>query len=111
MSRTIEYIPIPKEKARRGDPIRLETTNLNAMPQNRFEILLDWNDYMGKWIIRIEHINTDTKIAHEPAQLLREYRFEPHVTFFFYDPTGQAKQIDLTNLGRNVRLGVFPIEE
>jgi hypothetical protein len=66
---------------------------------------------MGQWLIRIRHLGTDTLITHSVASLLREYRFEPYVQFIFYDKSDRATEITPANLGRNVKLGVLPIEE
>lgn len=89
----------------------METTNLDAWPQQRFRIRFDWNSQMKRWKVHIRHLETDTIVADDPALLLREYRFEPHVEFVFYDPSNTAKKITPANLGRKVRLGVLPIED
>lgn len=105
---TVETIPIPTEQAKRKEPIRLETTELDAWPGHRFEIRFDWNSELQRWILRVSHENTDREFVRAPACLMREYTLDPYVTFVLFDPANKAERVTPQNLGSEVVLGVFP---
>jgi hypothetical protein len=105
---TVETIPIPTAAAERKAPIRLETTELDAWPGHRFEIRLDWNGHLDRWILRIAHRETGREFVRAPACLMREYALEPYVTFVLFDPANEAERVTPENLGSEVVLGVFP---
>ena len=108
---SFEVIPLPRNEIRRKQPVHIEVTNLDAWPNNRFRIRFDWNNTMGRWVIRIKHVDTDTWIVNGVANLMFEYSLDPYVAFILFDPSNTAKSVTEQNLGRNVRLGVFPKEE
>ncbi|NEU58589.1 phage baseplate plug protein [Halorussus sp. MSC15.2] len=105
---TVETIPIPTEKAKRKEPIRLETTELDAWPGHRFEIRFDWNGQLDRWVLRLTHVETGREFVRAPACLMREYALDPYVTFVLFDPANQAERVTPENLGDGVELGVFP---
>lgn len=84
---------------------------IEAWPGQKFRIQLDWNSVMGRWIVRITHLATDTTFARSPASLMRSYSFEPYISFIFFDPANEADKVSPDNLGRTVKLGVFPLGE
>lgn len=104
-----EIVPLPEEKVEARSPINIQVEP-DVTPGNRFTIRLDWNSRMEQFILRIIHESSGTKVAHGPAKLLWEYDFKNLVSFILYDPTLKARKVTPNNLGRNVRIGIFPLE-
>lgn len=106
-----ETVPIPRSKARNKQPMKLEVEGLDAWPNHRFEIRLDWNDHMKRWLVRLTHLNDDTEFARGPVGIMQSYNYQNYVSFIFFDPSGDASSVRSDNLGDNVVLGVFPRED
>lgn len=107
----METVPLPREKIKNRQPVNIELRGTDAWPGQKFRIQLDWNSHMQRWIVRITHLATGDTFARGPASLMKSYSFEPYITFLFFDPANDAKKVSPNNLGRTVKLGVFPIGE
>lgn len=101
----MERIPLPEEKARDRRPIHVEFQP-RAMPGQRFAVRLDWNSYLGKWIIEIEHTNVGRRITKSTATAYRPYGYLPNLVFYFADASGEQTEITPMNLGDEIQLFV-----
>lgn len=103
----IETVPIPDEKAKKKEPMKLEVSGIEAWPGQRFIVTLDWNPSMEKWIVTITHLNTGKEFFNGTASLIREMSLDPYIHFMFLDPSRKATKVTPSNLGDNVILGIF----
>ena len=102
-----ETIPIPNDRAQEKRPIHLEFPP-RSFPNQRFALRMDWNDYMGRWTVQIEHLRRGFVITDSVASLYRPYDYLPFLVFFFADPSGDATEITPENLGDEVQFSVLP---
>lgn len=107
----MEVVPLPRDRISERLPVHIEIGGLEAWPNNRFRMELDWNNAYGKWIMVMRHLGTNDVVVHAPVCLMREYAYQNYVAFIFHDPANEAEEVTPENLGRTVKLGVFPLED
>lgn len=107
----MEVVPLPREKIENREPVSMVVRGLDVWDGQSFRVQLDWNGSMGRWVVRITHLATGTTFARSPASLMQSYSYEPYISFVFFDPANEETKVSPDNLGRTVKLGVFPLGE
>lgn len=103
-----EYIPIPDDRASERLPIAVTVPRLDAWPQHRFSVYLDWNPAIKRWTWEMEMHNYGTIIQRQPAHIREPYEFDTFLTALFTDKAGTARAVTPRNLGNTVKLYIAP---
>lgn len=104
----VETIPVPREKARRGEQFRVRTHDLYAWPDQELVATFQYNPHADRWVWELEHQRIGRLFPKGIATLQYNYSAWPWALFRFIDTGRHARAVTQDNLGRNVKLAVYP---
>ena len=87
----VETIPVPAQRARRGEDFAVVTNDVTAWPDQRLEWHFAYNEFMGRWLFECRHEQMGTLFdGRSVATLGRDYSAYPYLLARFIAPGGDS---------------------